>query len=815
MKRILEAIEYILKLLMKNRMTYWMYCYMSILMAVITVPAISQTLPAQPEPCSTMEQDRINRIKYPEMGTLEEFENALLRKVESLKLERKSGRTMAVVSIPVIFHIVHNGEAVGSGTNLSLAQVQSQIAVLNEDFRKAAGSPGFNNSPVGADLEVEFCLSPVDENGGTLSEPGIDRMNGNRADWTQDQIENQLKPSSIWNPNLFFNVWTLKFNAVEGGLLGYAQFPDQTGLQGIPANSPASTDGVVIGYQTCGSSDKGNFPVLQAPYNKGRTLTHEVGHWLGLRHIWGDGVCSDDFVADTPTQRNASSGCPNSLSCNDVTPAMVQNYMDYSNDACKNIFTEGQKDRILAAIELSPRRKSVVSANLCSPTVADIPTANFIANNQACVLLGSQVQFTDLSTNFPTAWLWEFEGGDPNISNERNPTVTYSTPGIFKVTLTATNSIGTSEPLVIESYISVSEEGLCNQLTNFEETYTESVLKLSDFGAYTGYLTGNNSAGSLAFSEFYENVCGYKYISGASIKFGKVTFANEDAKINVIVWSARGPQGGPSPVIERKEVLLRQIKEDIDNDRATTVTFDRLTPIFSRPFHIGFEITNAPGDTVAVVSSANGEATNATSWVQDASGEWQLFTIAFGANIAMDIEPVVGANPSVQVSASKQLVYPGEEVVLNGQGASIFVWTAEDGSIQNFVGPQLVVNPSQQTTYTVVGSGLELCNTTTATTIYIRESVVGVEDTDPDQGITLFPNPGGNATTLTIDNDYTGKVEVVLKSSVGANVGSTVVIDKTGKTVNIPMETASLKPGVYVIKIGMGKKQVTRKWIKL
>lgn len=818
MKRTPPAIEFILSPLMKNSMPYRICCLVAIMTLAMSGISFAQSGAAEPEQCGTMEMDRINRLLHPERGTLEEFENALQKKMEAMRLERKAGRTMSLVSIPVVFHIVHNGEAVGTGTNLSLAQVQSQIAVLNEDFRKAVGSRGYNTNPVGADIEIEFCLSPVDENGNTMAEPGIDRVNGNRTDWTVDQIDNQLKPSSIWNPNLFYNVWTVKFSptAISGGtLLGYAQFPDQTGLQGIPANSPASTDGVVIAYQTCGSSDKGTFPVLQAPNDKGRTLTHETGHWFGLRHIWGDGDCADDFVSDTPEQHNASSGCPSVLSCNNVTPAMVQNYMDYSADACQNIFTNGQKDRMLAAIELSPRRKSVVQANLCSPAVADVPTANFIASNQACVLLGSQIEFTDLSTNFPTAWTWEFEGGDPNISNERNPKVTYNTPGVFKVTLTATNSIGTSEPLVIEDYISVSEEGLCNQLTNFPETYTESLLKLNEFGNYSGYLTGNNSAGSLAFSEFFENSCGYKYISGASIKFGKITAASEDAKINVVVWSARGPQGGPNPVIERKEVLFKQIQEDVQNDRATNVTFDRLTPIFSRPFHIGFEITNAAGDTIAVVSSANGEATDATSWVQNASGHWQLFTIAFGANIAMDIEPIVGANPSVQVAASKQLVYPGEQVILNGQGASIFVWNAEDGSIQDFVGPQLVVNPSQQTTYTVIGSGLDLCNTTTSTTIYIRESVVGVEETSAATGISIHPNPGGASASVIIDNDYLGEVGVRMSSSIGFDVISPVSVNKDSKTLTIPLETTALKSGLYLVKIKLGKNNVIRKWVKL
>jgi len=772
----------------------------------------------QPEQCSTMERDSLLRARYPERGTLDDFEHALLRKVESMRAERRAGRTMAeVLNIPIIVHVVHNGEAVGVGMNISQAQIQSQIDVLNEDFRKMAGTPGSNNNPVGADVEVEFCLSPVDRNGNPMTEPGINRINGNRADWTQDQIDNQLKPTTIWNPNLFYNVWSVKFAASEVGLLGYAQFPDQTGLQGIPANSPASTDGVVIAYFTCGSSSKGNFPVLQAPYDKGRTLTHETGHWLGLRHIWGDGRCADDFVGDTPSQIGASSGCPNPLtqSCPGGQPAMVQNYMDYSNDGCKNIYTQGQKDRMRAAIELSPRRKSVVQGNLCSPAVNDVPVANFTAANKGCVLLGSTVEFTDLSTNFPTGWSWTFEGGDPGISNDRNPKITYNTPGSFKVTLTATNAIGPSEPVTVEAYINVSEEGLCNELSNFEDTYNPSVLKISNYTTNTGYLTGHNSAGSLGYSEFYENACGYQYVSGATINFERAKSLGEDAKLDVIVWSARGVQGGPNPVIERKTVLYRQIQEDIANNRPTTITFDRVTPVFSRPFHIGFEITYASGDTIAVYSSKDGEATNATSWVKHANGQWQLVTTAYGANIAMDISPIVGANPSVQVSASKVLIYPGEQVVLNGQGASIFVWNADDGSVSNKIGPQLVVNPSQEVTYTTTGSGLDLCNSTATTTIYIRQDVVAVE-TDPESGVSLFPNPGSKLPRVQISNDYQGELTLRLNDVAGRTLGYSTATKLTKElTADLPSETSTVRPGVYYVIVEMGKTRVVRKWIKI
>ena len=786
---------------------------------LVTLGCISlsgQTLQEPPEQCATMEQDSINRLRYPQLGTREEFEQAIDTKLREMRLRGAAARTKAgVVTLPIIVHIVHNGEPVGTGANLSQAQVQAQIEVLNEDFRRKPGTPGFNNSPIGADVEIEFCLSPVDENGNTMTEPGIDRVNGNSADWSRDQIENQLKPTTIWNPNLFYNIWTVKFNAGEGGLLGYAQFPDQTGLQGIPSNSPASTDGVVVRYQNFGSADKGNFPVMQPPYNKGRTLSHETGHWFGLRHIWGDGVCGDDFVGDTPAQRNASSGCPNVLSCNDVTPAMVQNYMDYSTDACMNIFTVGQKDRMLAALEISPRRKSLMQANLCSPPVADVPTANFTADKQTCVLLGSEVEFTDLSSNFPNEWVWEFEGGDPNISNERNPNVTYNFPGTFKVTLIAKNSLGSSAPLVVEDYITVSEEGLCNALTNFEDGFTESVLKLSQFGSYTGYLTGHNSARNTGFSELFENDCGYNYISGAKIRFGKLTMANEDAKVTVVVWSARGSQGGPNPVIERKEVHFKQIQEDIANNEPTTVTFDRLTPIFSRAFHVGVEIEYNAGDTVAITSSAHGQANKATSWVKSESGQWQLYTIAYGANIAMDIEPTVGAKPSVQVSASKTLIYPGEEVRLNGQGASIFVWNADDGSVVDFAGPQLVVYPTKQTTYITEGSGLDLCETTAATTIYIRSDVVGVENDPSSSGVSLIPNPGTSALNVDIDNDYRGAVVVNMNSSLGLEAIVPVSAVKSEKSIKIPIETTHLRPGIYVVIVRMGNTLTYKKWLKI
>ncbi|MEM6629095.1 MAG: zinc metalloprotease [Bacteroidota bacterium] len=268
-----------------------------------------------------------------------------------------------IIRIPVVVHVIHNGEPVGTGPNINQAQVQSQIEVLNEDFRRKVGTNGFNDHPEGADTEIEFFLATEAPDGRRMAEPGIDRVDGGRNSWPKgpfrNPIDNSVKPQTIWPPDRYFNIWTVNFGGfVSRDLLGYAQFPSNSGLPGLNVNGgSASTDGIVVGYKYFGSSDKGNFPDLWAPFDKGRTTTHEVGHWLGLRHIWGDGDCTvDDFCTDTPNVGEPNIGCPmGARSCGELS--MIENYMDYTDDACMNVFTQDQKQRMLTVLRNSPRRR--------------------------------------------------------------------------------------------------------------------------------------------------------------------------------------------------------------------------------------------------------------------------------------------------------------------------------------------------------------------------------------------------------------------------------------------------------------------------
>ena len=287
---------------------------------------------------------------------------------EDDSIETDGAEDQAVISpiirIPVVVHVIHNGEPVGTQSNISFDQIESQIEVLNEDFRRLAGTNGFNDDPSGVDTSIEFYLAESDPDGNLLEEPGVDRVDGEREFWPKGAVRNpidtSIKPATIWPPDSYFNIWTVNFGGfVSRDLLGYAQFPSESGLPGLQADEGSSdTDGIVVGYKYFGSNEKGNFPDLIPPFDLGRTTTHEVGHWLGLRHIWGDGDCTvDDYCDDTPAAEGPNFGCVENISCG--TQDMIANYMDYTDDFCMNIFTEEQKQRMHTVLENSPRPREL------------------------------------------------------------------------------------------------------------------------------------------------------------------------------------------------------------------------------------------------------------------------------------------------------------------------------------------------------------------------------------------------------------------------------------------------------------------------
>lgn len=292
-------------------------------------------------PCATDElyQDMI-RLK-PEWQKLEDQANQEIREqVQSIVMQKKG----TIRYVPVVFHIIHN-----SGfENISQAQIMDQIRILNEDYRKLAGTNGFSTDVRAADVELEFRLAQFDPTG--KKHDGINRiMNAGMFENANDGV----KSLSFWDSKKYLNIWVVSTITSPGGtgtILGYAQFPWLLGSSG-------NTDGIVLRADQVGTT--GFADISQA----GRTLTHEIGHWLGLYHTFQNGcvggtaaTCASqgDQVCDTPPVAEASFGCQTTKnSCsNDVPDSidMVRNYMDYSDGTCMNLFSNGQKARIQACM---------------------------------------------------------------------------------------------------------------------------------------------------------------------------------------------------------------------------------------------------------------------------------------------------------------------------------------------------------------------------------------------------------------------------------------------------------------------------------
>ncbi len=300
-----------------------------------------------------------------------------------LKFGSTNNRT--VYNIPVVVHVINNGEGIGIGSNISTAQIQSQIQILNEDFRKLNADiinlPNIWTS-LAADFEINFCSALLDPSGNIMAEPGINRVNRQTLGFSSppygsSYIDGTIKPSTIWNTNDYLNIWCL---SLGDGLLGYATFPNpgNSGLAGLGFSyGSATSDGVVIL-----NSSFGNIGTASPPYNKGRTLTHELGHWIGLRHIWGDGNCANDYCADTPTQEGSNYSCPNfpSISCsNGPNGDMFMNYMDYVDDACMYMFSNDQKNRAQAIMANSPMRMALATSTKCNnPIQLDAGISNIV-----------------------------------------------------------------------------------------------------------------------------------------------------------------------------------------------------------------------------------------------------------------------------------------------------------------------------------------------------------------------------------------------------------------------------------------------------
>ena len=265
--------------------------------------------------------------------------------------------TETIYTLPVVVHIIHSGEEIGTGYNLSKERIINQLKTLNGDFRKKVGTLGYNTHPLGTDAKIEFKLAEINPNGKPTD--GITRVDFNDViiDTNGGWLFDDLPYYGYWDRKSYINIWVYPFK--PNIVLGQSSVPF-VDLPGLNDADPDGTTGILITTPHFGVSE------VASESNLGRTLTHEMGHFLGLEHLWGkteNANCTsyDDYCNDTPSVARRTGGCGGVpiISCIGET-VLTQNYMDYTKDSCMNMFTKDQVIRMRYVLKNSIVRKLLI-----------------------------------------------------------------------------------------------------------------------------------------------------------------------------------------------------------------------------------------------------------------------------------------------------------------------------------------------------------------------------------------------------------------------------------------------------------------------
>lgn len=455
----------------------------------------------------------------------------------------------AQYTIPVIIHVIHGGQAVGTYPNLAQGQLISQIKVLNDDFGGVGYNSGNYNAQafvnwansaalsaanldalgrVGiANCGVQFCLATKDTNGNILPEPGIDRVNYVTRGWANPAssttnnsfktlIDGVVKPGTIWNVSRYMNIWVTDENINAIGLLGYATFPSFSTLSGIPGSfGTATTDGFWCYAKAFGSIAEYPSGSYTGTNKYGRTSTHEIGHYLGLRHIWGDGNCATDYCDDTPpaSDKNFNTAVypwkvASCATTNAPDGEMFMNFMDYTNDDIKYMYTPDQALRVQTVMSNSPYRKFLGTHNLCTVKEYSAQSAFSaplsVCGTSAAITLSNQSSGTPVPT-----YTWNVSGGASIFPNINSPVAAINFPsaGSYTIILSADNGTLNTSQKVVNVYVpSITVAGGAPT-----ECEGKEIVLTATGGNYYSWLPGGIITSTMAFTA--SGVTSYSVVS--------------------------------------------------------------------------------------------------------------------------------------------------------------------------------------------------------------------------------------------------------------------------------------------------------------
>lgn len=476
-----------------------------IFLYIFAITIFHSTTHAQSQPCGTDMMVHRSLMQHPELQVQRD-------ELETFTQQFTSTSERAIKVVPIVFHVIHN---YGS-ENIAKSQIEDAVRIINEDFQLLNDDQDDIISAFSsfvANVEFEFRLAQLDPNG--YCTDGITRT----ASTLTFNADDNVKELVVWPRSKYLNVWVV--DNISFGAGGYAY---------LPGSAQAAVDGIVVLHTQLGSigtSGGSNFSA--------RTLTHEIGHWFNLRHTWGttnspgeaDNCSDDDGVTDTPNTIGVAGQNCNLSQVTCGTLDNVQNYMDYST--CAKMFTNGQKTRMLAAINsgTASRNNLWAASNLLATGVNDAavpcsPIAEFRASALAACT-NTNITFQDQSYNSSVdgtwTWNWSFPGGTPSSSTIQNPIISYSSPGSYSATLNVSNSVGSNVKTKSNYiYINTSSPTLISPVVEgFEVTaFPQNTSDATKNWRYEGPVSNAFSRTTVAFTS-----------GAASLRYNNLSVASE------------------------------------------------------------------------------------------------------------------------------------------------------------------------------------------------------------------------------------------------------------------------------------------------
>ena len=618
--------------------------------------------------------------------------------------QQNVGGARATYTIPIVFHVIHNPN--NPAENVSQTAINNLLNAVNLDFTASNTDIGNLRTGfgwTGADADITFCLAQKDPWGNPLTELGIHRVATTEDYYDPSTESNKMKGSTGgntgtagWDRTSYVNVWICDIaNGASSGTAGYAYKPT---ISSLP---PASIDGIVIDYN-----------LGMPPTN--RVLTHEIGHYLGLAHTWGNsnsasGCAVDDGLTDTPVTAgpsfNYGGSCAGSQQTCAGTETQYENFMDYSN--CQVIYTAQQAS--LMAQVLNGSRASLQVSTACVPINPQPPVAQFTAD-LTTVIAGGSINFTDQSTNYPTSWNWvsapaagvTFVNG--TTASSQNSTMQFTNPGLYTITLTATNAYGTDNE-VKTSYINVVAAGggavACDTIRNYtapEQANMTAYSLTGGTGFYPGslYLPGTNNfqMDNIADSFYVNAPTEVRRIYLPVYKADDLGGAN-----NVIftVWNNNGATPGPGAILGTESVPISSLNAGFWNE----IDFFPAIPV-NGEFWVGVQFDHPNTtfqDTVLFATTDFGDRPSGQSstWVQGWEPQlsvnfvWQsatsFFTVNPNCSLILDVLTSNGPAPTAVASWPVSETCEGMDVTMNGFGSTnttSYYWDITDGSNDYF-----------------------------------------------------------------------------------------------------------------------------------